>query len=95
MDRGPCARRYLRLGGAAHPEVVADPQFVARGVFAEAHHDTAGTFRQLGTLLAGTDTTKDSFDLRDGSVTDTDMLLEAAGYDAVDIARLREEGVVA
>ncbi|MCB1262746.1 MAG: CoA transferase, partial [Acidimicrobiales bacterium] len=77
------------------PEVIADPQVVARGSIAEAHHPTAGDFRQLGTLLAGTDTARRSFDLRDGAATDTEALLTAAGYAADDIARLRDEGVVA
>ena len=77
------------------PEVIADPQVVARGSIAEAHHPTAGDFRQLGTLLAGTDTARRSFDLRDGAATDTEALLTAAGYAADDIARLRDEGAVA
>jgi alpha-methylacyl-CoA racemase len=61
-------------------ELVDDPHLAARGVFAEATHDTAGTFRQLGTLLAG---------------TDTDELLAAAGLDPDAIAALRADGVVA
>ncbi len=77
------------------PELVEDPQFVARGVIAEATHDTAGSFRQLGTLLAGTDTTQRTFELRDTTITDTDALLKAAGLDPSTIASLRDQGVVA
>ncbi len=77
------------------PELVDDPQFVARGVIAEATHDTAGSFRQLGTLLAGTDTTQRTFELRDTAITDTDELLTAAGLDPSTIASLRDQGVVA
>ena len=34
-------------------EVVTDPQLLARGAVVEAKHPTAGTFRQLGPVLAG------------------------------------------
>jgi alpha-methylacyl-CoA racemase len=76
-------------------ELVDDPHLAARGVFAEATHETAGEFRQLGTLLAGTDTGRTSFAVRDTVHTDTDELLAAAGLDANAIAALRTEGVVA
>ena len=76
-------------------ELVEDPHLAARGVFAEATHETAGEFRQLGTLLAGTDTTRHAFTVRDTVHTDTDALLAAAGLDADAIAALRTEGVVA
>ena len=36
-------------------EVVADPQFQARGVFVEADHPHKGVFQQLGPVLAGGD----------------------------------------
>lgn len=76
-------------------ELVDDPHLAARGVIADASHETAGEFRQLGTLLAGTDTTRRSFAVRDTSHTDTDDLLAAAGLDPDAIAALRTEGVVA
>jgi len=77
------------------PELVTDPHVVARGVIAEAKHDSAGTFRQLGTLLAGTDTTRSTFELRETNVTDTDELLAAAGLEPAAIDELRHKGVVA
>jgi alpha-methylacyl-CoA racemase len=77
------------------PEAVEDEQFEARGAFATAHHTTAGEFRQLGTLLAGTDASRRTFTVRDATVTDTDELLRDAGYTDAAIAALREEGVVA
>lgn len=77
------------------PELVDDPHFVARGVVATATHATAGEFRQLGTLLAGTDTARTRFDIRDATITDTDTLLADAGLDGAQIAALRERGVVA
>jgi alpha-methylacyl-CoA racemase len=77
------------------PELVDDPQVQARGLVAEAEHPTQGSFRQLGTLLAGTDTTRAHFDVRDATVTDTDELLAAAGMDADHIRALRDRGVIA
>ena len=77
------------------PELVDDPQFAARGVIAEAKHDTAGTFRQLGTLLAGTDTARSTFELRDATITDTDELLTTAGMARETVAALRDRGVIA
>jgi alpha-methylacyl-CoA racemase len=78
-------------------EVVADPQFLARGGVVEAKHPTAGTFRQLGPVLAGTARPADGgpYELADQATTDTDALLAAAGYSAADIAALRAEGAVA
>ena len=35
------------------PEVIDDPQFVARGAFVDARHPDAGDFRQVGYPLAG------------------------------------------
>ena len=77
------------------PELVDDPHIVARGLIAEAAHDTKGPFRQLGTVLAGTDTTRHQFRVRDGAITDTDEILATAGLTADEITALREGGVVA
>lgn len=76
-------------------ELVDDPHLAARGVIAEATHESAGTFRQLGTVLAGTDTSRTTFSVRDTSHTDTDELLLGAGLDAHRIAALHRAGVVA
>jgi alpha-methylacyl-CoA racemase len=77
------------------PELVDDEQVKARGAIATATHDTEGAFRQLGTLLAGTDTQRRSFRVRDATVTDTDVVLRAAGFTDTDIEALRAEGAVA
>jgi alpha-methylacyl-CoA racemase len=77
------------------PELVEEPQFAARGVFVDAKHPTAGTFRQLGPLLAGTDRSRTTYELRDTAQTDVDELLGAAGLDAAAIDDLRRRGVVA
>jgi alpha-methylacyl-CoA racemase len=81
------------------PELVDDPQIVARGLVGEAirtlDDGSATSFRQLGTLLAGTDTERRQFAARRAGTTDTDELLAAAGMADADIAALHERGVVA
>jgi alpha-methylacyl-CoA racemase len=81
------------------PELLDDPQVAARGLVGEATRTlddgSTETFRQLGTVLAGTDTSRRSFEARPAGVTDTDELLAAAGLTGDEIATLREEGVVA
>ena len=76
-------------------ELVEDPHYEARGLIATAVREDGQTFRQLGTVLAGTDRTRREFTLRDATVTDTDELLARAGLSAAAIAALHDEGVVA
>jgi alpha-methylacyl-CoA racemase len=77
------------------PELVDDPQYVARGVVVEATHPTAGPFRQLGPLLAGTVPPDGPVALPDWSTTDTDEVLRSTGFGDDEIARLRADGAVA
>jgi alpha-methylacyl-CoA racemase len=77
------------------PELVEDPQVAARGSVVSAHHPRAGEFRQLGAVLAGQEDASGSVSVPDWSVTQTDDLLAAVGYDADTVARLRTEGVIA
>ncbi|MGH9111780.1 MAG: CoA transferase, partial [Acidimicrobiales bacterium] len=88
-DADTCVAPVLDIG-----EVVADPQFAARGAFVEARHPQRGSFRQLGPLLAGTPR-RDVYELRDAAVTDTAELLAAAGLTAGEIEALMVEGVIA
>jgi crotonobetainyl-CoA:carnitine CoA-transferase CaiB-like acyl-CoA transferase len=76
-------------------ELVEDPQFRARGMFAEAEHPTAGRFRQVAPPLAGMPRHAAPVAVPDGSRTDTDALLAAAGVAREEIARMRSAGVVA
>jgi alpha-methylacyl-CoA racemase len=76
-------------------EVVTDPQLLTRGGVVEAKHPTAGSFRQLGPVLAGSGPRRPVHELPDPTVTDTDTLLTAAGYSAAEIASLRAEGAIA
>ena len=90
------ARLYERLCRAVGmPELVDDPQVAARGAVVEAHHPEAGDFRQLGAVLAGQTDDGPPVAVPDWSVTQTDDLLAAAGYDRATIEQLRTEGVIA
>lgn len=77
------------------PELVDDEQFRARGVVVEATHPTAGDLRQAAPIWAGTVPPDGPYELREGTVTDTEDLLVAAGLDRDRVAQLCEAGVVA
>jgi alpha-methylacyl-CoA racemase len=76
-------------------ELASDPQFRARGMFVEAEHPTAGKFRQVAPPLAGMPRPAGPIPVPDGSRTDTDALLAAAGIAPEQIAQMRSSGVVA
>jgi alpha-methylacyl-CoA racemase len=76
-------------------ELVDDPQFAAREVFCEASHPEHGRFRQVAPVLAGMRRPDGPVPLRAGGETDTEALLQEAGFAAERIERMRSEGVVA
>ena len=76
-------------------EVAADPQFAWRGAVVEAKHPARGSFRQVGTVLAGAAPLAEPVVVPDESATDTDELLAAAGLDGERLADLRARGVIA
>ncbi|NIR41133.1 MAG: CoA transferase, partial [Actinobacteria bacterium] len=51
-------------------EAIEDPQFEARGLVAEAVHETEGRFRQTGPVWAATSRPDRPYPVRDGAVTD-------------------------
>ena len=77
------------------PELVDDPQVAARGSVVSATHPKAGAFRQLGAVLAGQVDDESPVAVPDWSITQTDELLTAVGYDGATLTRLRTEGVIA
>jgi alpha-methylacyl-CoA racemase len=77
------------------PELVNDPHLRARHDFVRAHHAAHGSFEQVGWVLAGMERDQPEPQLRDSSVTDTDELLGDAGYNAAQLAALREKGTIA
>jgi alpha-methylacyl-CoA racemase len=80
---------------ASVAEVVDDPHFAARDTFAAAHDAQHGEFRQLARVLAGQNRRQGPVEVRPASVTDTDELLRAAGFDETEITALIEAGAVA
>jgi alpha-methylacyl-CoA racemase len=76
-------------------EIPDDPQFVSRGVVADAVHPREGAIRQLAPLLAGMARGEDTPTLPDMSGTDTEHLLKEAGVDSETIARWIARQVVA
>jgi alpha-methylacyl-CoA racemase len=76
-------------------EAIDDPQFVARGMVVDADHVAEGRFRQTGPVWAGTSRPDGPYPVREGTVTDTEDLLVAAGYDTDRIKELIDAGVVA
>lgn len=75
-------------------EVAADPQFAARGGFADVEHPFEGTIRQVAPLLAG-QVAADALPVPDMSTTQTTAVLADAGLTVAEVAELIEEGVVA
>ena len=76
-------------------EVVQDDQYNARGAIVDATHPAKGTFRQVSAMLAGQQPPDGPYELPDTDKTDTDDLLQAAGYSPADCVKLREAGVIA
>ncbi len=76
------------------PELTRSEHFAARNTFMQAHHPVHGDFRQLGPILAGNPRDLPTHQVAAPGTTDTDGVLAAAGFDAVEIARLRDTGVV-
>lgn len=70
-------------------------QHAARHAFVDAEHPQHGRFRQLGSVLAGSDRSVTLHPVPDTTRTDTDALLGAAGLSSTEIADLRRDNVVA
>jgi alpha-methylacyl-CoA racemase len=78
---------------ASVPELVADPQFVARRAVVEVATSDGGRLRQLAPLLAGT-TMPAGTVLPDPTTTDTDAVLADAGFSPAEVAELRSAGAI-
>jgi len=76
-------------------EAVADEQYVARGLIADAVSETAGSFRQSAPTWAGTVAAERPYKIRDGAVSDTTELLGLLGMDPAEIAQLEQVGAIA
>jgi alpha-methylacyl-CoA racemase len=78
----------------AMPELVEDPQFLARKAFMEAKHEVHGSFRQVGPVLAGGEREQNTYQVPPSSATETDALLRGVGMTEQEIETLRGDGVV-
>ena len=76
------------------PELVDEPHFVERGVFAQAEDPEHGRFRQLGPVLAGRDRAQPVHRVRPFAETDTPALLRESGLSEPEIEKLIGDGVV-
>jgi alpha-methylacyl-CoA racemase len=92
-ELGPADTCVTEVNSVA--EAVADTQYTARGVVADAVHVTEGPFRQSAPVWAGTVPPDGPYEIRDGAVTDTEDLLAAAGLDATRIQGLISAGAIA
>ncbi len=75
-------------------ELVEDPHFSERGVFAIARRPDGAVFRQLGPVFAGAERAG-RYDLPDPGATNTAELLRGAGFSDAQIERMQREGIVA
>lgn len=76
------------------PEMLADPQMVARGFVVEQPHPTVGTLRTLASPLHLSDTPASLRRHPPLLGEHTDEVLGELGYALAEIARLREQGAV-
>jgi alpha-methylacyl-CoA racemase len=75
-------------------ELAGDAGYAARKVFARARDGAHGEFRQVGGVLAGGERDLPVHEVRDAAATDTDDVLQAAGFAPGEVAALKSEGVV-
>jgi alpha-methylacyl-CoA racemase len=75
-------------------ELVNDPHFTARSVFAEAKDAEHGTFRQTGPVLAGAVRRVPVHEVAPADATDTEALLREAGMAPAEIRRLHDVGAI-
>ena len=76
-------------------EALQDEQYLARGVVAEAVHDTEGSFRQTAPIWAAADPPDGPYRIREATVTDTAQLLLDAGVEPAQVEKLAESGEIA
>ena len=75
-------------------EVVEDEHLRSRNTFMLARHPEKGDFRQLAPALAGGEREQPVHVLKPAGTTDTDEVLQAAGFSDDAIAQLRQSGGV-
>ncbi len=92
-ELGPADTCVTEVNSVA--EAVVDEQYVERSVVVDAVHVTEGAFRQSAPILAGTVAPAGPYEIRDGAITDTSVLLESIGVEADLVAEMVESGAIA
>lgn len=75
-------------------DAVADPQAVENGIMIELDHPLSGPQRQVGPLLSMSASPLEAQGPSPVLGADTDAVLAAAGFEAAEIASLREAGAI-
>ncbi len=75
-------------------EVSSDQHLQARDSFNQVSYPGVKDFTQLAPIFAGMEKTQTGVSLQDGNITNTDSVLEGAGFSEADIEQLRNDGVV-
>ena len=75
-------------------EVVEDEHLQSRNSFMQAMHPTDGEFSQLAPILAGCERSQTVHQVQVAGLTNTDEVLQDAGFSAEDITRLKNSGGV-
>jgi alpha-methylacyl-CoA racemase len=75
-------------------EVVEDEHLASRNSFMKAVHPTEGEFSQLAPILAGCERNQAAHQVQAAGLTNTDEVLQAAGFSEEDITRLKNSGGV-
>jgi len=79
---------------ATIPELVDDPAFIARSVFANAEHAKRGRFRQVGPVLAGPKRDVSTHRVADAASSESGDVLANAGLTRAEIDALRASGAI-
>jgi alpha-methylacyl-CoA racemase len=75
-------------------EVVEDKHLQARNTFMNANHPVEGEFTQLAPVLAGCERKQPVYQVSAAGITNTDVVLRAAGFSDEKIKRLKDSGCV-
>jgi crotonobetainyl-CoA:carnitine CoA-transferase CaiB-like acyl-CoA transferase len=77
-----------------YAQVFADPQVLAREMVVETQHPTLGHLKTLGSPIKLSATPPDVSRRAPQLGEHTDLVLEEAGFDRAEIARLRQSGAM-
>jgi crotonobetainyl-CoA:carnitine CoA-transferase CaiB-like acyl-CoA transferase len=76
------------------PELISDPQLIARGMIRDMPHPVLGSVRQVGSMFKLSDSPVEARNWSSRFGQHTDEILHGLGYDSDRIDRLRRSGAV-